>query len=89
MELFFAALISGLATAFVIGLIEVLLDGFLRTRWIRVVFTLPLSGYGLWLLSPVDWPRLAVAALCSAFIALAVIMLTRRPEVQVVSGRRR
>jgi uncharacterized membrane-anchored protein len=88
MELFFAALLSGLATAFVIGMLEALLEGVISTRWVRMLLTTPLSALGIYLLIPVSGQGLAVGALSSSFIALAAIMLTRRPEVQVVSGRR-
>jgi hypothetical protein len=88
MELLFAAITSGLATAFVIGILEALLDGVISTRWLRMLLTTPLSVLGIYLLIPVTGQGLAVAGLASSFIALAAIMLTRRPEVQVVSGRR-
>jgi hypothetical protein len=83
MDIFFVVLISGMAVAYVVELLAMLLP----SNVIKVVLTIPFSVLANWSLGLTDY-SLIVGSLASGFFALFAISLINRPVVVNSSLRR-
>lgn len=90
MNLLISVIVAGMATAFVLSILELALGWLLSAQIIRFIFTLPLAVYANYILGYTDYFVVAVAGCGAAFFALTLIMLTKRvAEAPQVIERRR
>jgi hypothetical protein len=89
MDTLISVLIVGMAVGYLTELASSLLELFISPKTVKMVFTVPLSLGGLYLLGYFDW-SLVVLAPAAGFTALALMSVVSRPVIlQSVAQRNR
>jgi hypothetical protein len=84
MDTLIVIIISGMATGYILEFIGSFMNS---DRWLKRIFTLPLSFTAAWLMGITGLP-LVVVGLASAFFSLSILHLLNRPVTINTINRR-
>jgi ABC-type dipeptide/oligopeptide/nickel transport system permease subunit len=88
MDILFSIIISGLAVGYALAFLISLFERWVDPKYIKLLFTLPLSYVALWLLG-FNGAELFVYVPAVGFVSLALMVwFTPKPEVAQVIRRR-
>jgi hypothetical protein len=78
METFFAVIISGMAVAFLLSLVESLGGSFISSKVLRLVITWPLSFVAVLFMGIMDPFVFVVASTAAAFFSLTILRVVEK-----------
>jgi hypothetical protein len=89
MDILAHVIIAGLGVAFILATIDDLLGGFMATKLIKLIATLPLSSLLLSFLGTYSFAQLVVLGIAAGFFSLSALLLVNRPvSIQSLPRRR-
>lgn len=78
MDIFFTVIVSGMAVAFLLSLVESMGEGYISSKLLRLIATWPLSFLAVFFMGDLDPFVYVVASTATAFFALTILRVVQK-----------